>query len=82
MPVPLFFLNDETGADFVDELLRKSNPVEPNLVLHRLNLLEVYYDIYRDIGQESGSEMLEKVRALPIIEYPRLLTKSSSRQVG
>jgi PIN domain nuclease of toxin-antitoxin system len=32
-------LNDEAGADIVEELLRKSNPQQPNVVLHRLNLL-------------------------------------------
>lgn len=66
------FLNDEKGADVVEELLRKSNPQEPNLVLHRLNLLEVYYGIYRDIGKEAASEALEKIRALPIIEVAEI----------
>lgn len=45
------FLNDEAGADVVEELLRKSNRQEPNLFLHRLNLLEVYYGIYREVGR-------------------------------
>ncbi len=65
-------LNDEDGADIVEELLRQSNPQEPNSVLHRLNLLEVYYGIYRDIGEEAGSEALEKVRALPILEVTEI----------
>jgi len=68
----IVFLNDEAGADIVDELLRKSNPQEPNLVLHRLNLLEVYYGIYRDVSPDAGSRTLEKVRALPLIEISEI----------
>lgn len=66
------FLNDETGADSVEELLRKANPKEPNLILHRLNLLEVYYGIYCEVGSEASRYVLEKVRALPIIEVSEI----------
>jgi len=66
------FLNDEAGADVVEELLRKSNRQEPNLFLHRLNLLEVYYGIYREVGPEVSKQVLEKIRALPVTEVTEI----------
>lgn len=66
------FLNDEAGADVVEELLRKSNHQEPNLFLHRLNLLEVYYGIYREVGPEISEQTLEKIRALPVTEVTEI----------
>lgn len=60
------FLNDEAGADVVEELLRKSDRQEPNLFLQRLNLLEVYYGIYREVGPEASEQALGKIRALPV----------------
>lgn len=66
------FLNDEAGADVVEELLRKSNRQEPNLFLHRINLLEVYYGIYREVGPEVSEQVLGKIRALPVTEVTEI----------
>jgi len=66
------FLNNEAGADVVEELLRKSNLQEPNLFLYRLNLLEVYYGIYREVGPQISEQVLEKIRALPVTEVTEI----------
>jgi len=66
------FLNDEAGADIVEELLRKSDPQVPNLFLHRLNLLEVYYCIYREVGPETSEQALGRIRALPVTEVTEI----------
>jgi hypothetical protein len=56
----------------VEELLQKSNHQEPNLFLHRLNLLEVYYGIYREVGPEISEQVLAKIRALPVTEVTEI----------
>jgi len=34
--------------------------------MHNINLLEVYYDMYRNIGKEKADEELAMIRLLPI----------------
>ena len=36
------YLNDEEGADKIEELLWQSNQRSGNLLMHEVNLLEVY----------------------------------------
>ena len=45
------FLNDEEGAGKVEELLRQGERQPGSLFLHEINLLVIYYGIYRDEGE-------------------------------
>ncbi|MDR1454012.1 MAG: PIN domain-containing protein [Candidatus Margulisbacteria bacterium] len=58
------YLTNEPGADFVETVLSsaQSNPV----IMHKLNLLEVYYGFYKDCGKEKAAEMLQDVQKLNI----------------
>ena len=60
------FLNDEEGAGKVEELLLKAKEGEAELFMNKLNILEVYYGVYRDDGEEAADETLSKIQALPI----------------
>lgn len=60
------YLNDEEGADKVEELLWKSSQNTGNLFMHEINLLEIYYGVYRDEGEQLADETYEKVLNLPI----------------
>jgi PIN domain nuclease of toxin-antitoxin system len=60
------YLNDEEGADKVEELLWKSDQSAENLLMHEVNLLEVYYGIYRDEDEKLAEQTYEKVVNLPI----------------
>jgi PIN domain nuclease of toxin-antitoxin system len=60
------YLNDEEGAEKVEELLWQSNQGSGNLFMHEVNLLEVYYGVYRDEGKELADETYEKIINLPI----------------
>ena len=42
------FFRDEEGADLVRETITNKNN---NSMIHVVNLCEVYYDFYRDIGE-------------------------------
>ncbi|HCE46128.1 MAG TPA: VapC toxin family PIN domain ribonuclease [Lentisphaeria bacterium] len=61
------FLNDEPGAEKVENLLRLSVSEDTQLVMHKINLLEVYYDTYRVKGKKIADEMLKSVKRLPIV---------------
>ena len=55
------YLNDEEGADVVGNILQKMTEKSCVLLMHRLNLLEVYYCIYREHGKAYAEEMLADV---------------------
>jgi predicted nucleic acid-binding protein len=52
------YLNDEQGADIVDGLLQRLEDGSVSLLMHKINLLEVYYGFYRERGQSLADEML------------------------
>jgi predicted nucleic acid-binding protein len=52
------YLNDEPGADVVHELLQRLGDGSVSLLMHKMNLLEVYYGFYRERGQSIADEML------------------------
>jgi len=60
------FLNDEPGADIVEELLVKAGQNDIELIINALNALEIYYDVYRVDGADMANKTLEKIRHLPI----------------
>jgi PIN domain nuclease of toxin-antitoxin system len=59
-------LSNEAGADKVVDVYKKVLNGEAELVMHVVNLLEVYYDDYRTHGKESAKKMLAGVKALSI----------------
>jgi len=63
-------LNDEPGADRVEALLAKSELDECTLFINIINVLEIYYGIYRDDGAEVAQQALTKIRELPLTIVP------------
>jgi len=61
------FLNDEEGAEKVEDLLRKAKEEKVKLYMNKLNILEIYYGVYYDDGEEVANEILSKILELPII---------------
>jgi predicted nucleic acid-binding protein len=62
----LALLRDETGADIVADTIKAANVDKANLIMHKVNLLEVYYDVYRSIGKARADEVVSKVKSQPI----------------
>ena len=60
------FLKDEEGADKVTAILHDANKRVAVVSMNTINLLEVYYDIYRGVGKEKASEELALIKKLPI----------------
>jgi PIN domain nuclease of toxin-antitoxin system len=62
----LAFLNDEEGADTIEELLDRAIVGDVFLFMSIINLLEVYYGELRDKGAEVARTVLDMVRQYPI----------------
>ena len=61
------YLQGEDGAESVTSLLRDAEATCISIYMHRLNLLEVYYDRYRVSGKQAADVELKLIQKLPII---------------
>jgi predicted nucleic acid-binding protein len=72
------FLNDEEGADCVENLLVQAQNDECLLLMHYINLGEVYYYVCRQEGEDTANSVYAALIELPIrfvgISEPQLLT--------
>jgi len=60
------FLNDEAGSDIVEKLLEKAKHGKADLIMNKINLLEIYYGVYREDGDETAVSVLQTIEKLPI----------------
>ena len=60
------FLQDEPGADIVAAVLTNAKDGKCKVYMNAINLLEVYYDIYRAISKEKADDEIAIIRKLPI----------------
>ena len=60
------YLNDEEGADIVENLLDEAETKNIFVAMGKVNLLEVYYGLFRELGKEQADEILDDLLALPI----------------
>ena len=57
-------LADEPGVVVVERLFLRT---DVEIVMNKLNLLEVYYNIYRRSGSKAANEVLDEVGRSPIL---------------
>jgi predicted nucleic acid-binding protein len=62
----LALLRDEPGADIVADVINAANAGDADISMHKANLLEVYYDIYRSISKEKADEVMNEIKGCPI----------------
>jgi predicted nucleic acid-binding protein len=60
-------LADEEGADKVEYILRKAETEYCLIYMNKINILEIYYWVYREESKEKAEKVLEKILSLPII---------------
>ncbi len=60
------FLNDEEGTHKVEQLLWQCSRAPNTLFMHEINLLEIYYGVYRNESEELAERTYDKVLNLPI----------------
>ena len=59
-------LQDEQGAKKVSDTLNIAYKGEAEIIMHKANLLEVYYDAYRCRGEEQADLMVTEVKKRPV----------------
>jgi len=62
----LALLRNEPGADKVAAAINAANNGKAEITMHRANLLEVYYDLYRSEGKEKAATILAEILKRPI----------------
>jgi len=60
------YINDEDGADVVDDILTRTYSGNATVSMSMVNLLEVYYGVLRDFGKDKAEEVLNETLSLPI----------------
>ena len=63
----LTFIEDEAGADQVQELLEKAKRDEVILLVSFMSFMELYYISLQERGQEEAQERVKLLTALPIV---------------
>ena len=66
----LAWIQDEKGAQFVEQLLYKAQEDKEHLILNIINLGEIYYRCARIRDLPFAKDILEKIGLLPITIYP------------
>ncbi|MCL2063274.1 MAG: PIN domain-containing protein [Candidatus Cloacimonetes bacterium] len=59
-------ISKEKGDDYVSELLKKAVLNKVSIIMHKINLLEVYYHFYKKLGKTEATAILNFVYSLPI----------------
>ena len=54
-------LKNENGADVVAAAYKKADSGEAQIIMNRVNLLEVYYGYYRDDGKEYSEWIMNSI---------------------
>jgi len=75
------FLNDEKGADKVEELLGESVSASVSIFLHEINLLEIYYGVFRHGGESLAEETHARISILPL-KVVKGLRKNVFKEAG
>ena len=74
-------LKNENGADKVAATYNKAENGEAQIVMNRVNLLEVFYGYYRDDGEEYAEKIMSGVEKsiISVSEFDEGLFKEAGR---
>ena len=65
------YFNDETGAEVVSGRIDNMHEGSAMLLMHKINLLEIYYCFYKERGKDLADAMFNEVKecGIHIIDY-------------
>jgi predicted nucleic acid-binding protein len=66
----LAWIQDENGAQFVEDLLYRARGNKAEVLLNIINLGEIFYRCARVVDIQSAHNLLENIRLLPIRIMP------------
>lgn len=58
------FLNDEPGADVVEDLLEKAKDGVVDVATNKINLLGIYFGIFREDGIETADSIIKIIESI------------------
>jgi PIN domain nuclease of toxin-antitoxin system len=59
-------LTEENGYRNVEKIIEESKSNRAQIIMHTVNLLEVYYDIYKLYDEASAIKFLDEIKNTPI----------------
>jgi len=59
-------LSKETGHKNVEKIIEKSRDKKAKIIMHTVNVLEVYYHIYKLYDETSAKKFLKEIKDTPI----------------
>ena len=62
----LALLRNEIGADVVADIINAANNNKLKIIMHKANLLEVYYDLVRSFEKSVADKILAEILNRPI----------------
>jgi predicted nucleic acid-binding protein len=71
----LSFLRDEPGAEKVVAVLINARDGKCKIHMNAVNLVEVYYDIFRAAGKAKADEEIAMIKKLPIVIQTEITDK-------
>lgn len=77
----LAIINNEQGADRVEDVLREALAQKAVVYMNKVNVYEVYYGIYRVNGQARADEVYQIIQKQPI-EIIDVLTDDVFREAA
>ena len=59
-------LKNENGADKVENIFISQKKSHDTIIMHKINLLEVYYDVVKRCGEATAKNVLAEIKKNPI----------------
>jgi len=60
------FLTKEAGADITDNLISEALDNKAELIMHKINFIEVIYDAWKTQGESQAKSTFSGIKLLPI----------------
>jgi len=60
------YINGEQGCDIVQRILMNGEIGNASISMHKLNLLEVYYDTMRSSGEANAQDIVDMINESPV----------------
>jgi predicted nucleic acid-binding protein len=65
-------LKDEAGAEEVSAIFNEAFKGEAQISMNKINLLEVYYDVYRSADKETADKVVSELAKRPVTVVPEI----------
>ena len=76
------YFSGEPGAEYIKAIFKKAIDTKTTkIMMHKVNLFEVYYDVIKNYNEQEADSMLDTVRKMPI-EIIQVLEDAVFKKAG